>query len=127
MGMWVSTKLVFGIDLGEDIPAHLYLTADPDEEYNEHDGDVGNFLAAWQKEQGENFEFPFDIVIYKSYDPARSRYFLAYMPSIQRGGDDTPTYVNFPDFDVEAIKKMIEDNGFGQNVEPKWAMISLYG
>lgn len=127
MGRYVSTKLVFGIDLGEDIPRHLYLSADPDEEYNEHDGDVGNFLAAWEKEQGENFEFPFDIVTYRSYDPAYSRYFLAYIPSIQLGDDNMPIYVNFPEFDIQAIKKMIVDNGFGKDVEPKWAIISLYG
>lgn len=127
MGRYVNAILAFGIDLGQDIPGNLYLTADPDEEYNEHDGDVGNFLAAWEKEQAENFEFPFDILTYCSYDPARSRYFLAYLPSIQSGGNDKPTYVNFPKFDVETIKKIIEDNGFGKNVEPKWAIISIYG
>lgn len=127
MGMWVTTKLVFGIDLGDQIPGHFYLSADSDEEYNEHDGDIGNFFCAWLEEQDEGFTFPFDIVTYASYDSSRSRYFLAYEPSIQSGGSSEPLYINTPVFDVPAIKKMIEDNGFGKNVEPKWAVISLYG
>ncbi len=127
MGMWTTTKLVFGIDLGKGIPKNLYLTDDPDEEYEQRDGDVGNFLYYWEKSKGENFDFPFTIETYRSYDYDRACYFLAYKPSVQTGGDDKPTYVNFPEFDVIAIKKMIEEYGFGQNVEPKWAMISLYG
>lgn len=127
MGVSVTTTLAFGIDLGDQIPPHLYLSADPDEEYNEHNGDVGNFLAAWEKEQGENFDFPFDILTYCSYDPARSRYFLAYIPSIHIVGNEQPSYVTFPEIDVPAIKKMIEEYGFGKDIEPKWAMISLYG
>lgn len=127
MGMWTTTKLVFGIDLGKGIPKNLYLTDDVDEEYEQRDGDIGNFLHHWVKSKGKNFDFPFTIETYCSYEYKHARYFLAYKPSVQTGGDDKPTYVKFPEFDVASIKKMIEEYGFGQNIEPKWAIISLYG
>lgn len=127
MGMWVTTKLAFGIDLGNGIPAHFFLSADPDEEYQEHDYDIHNFFTAWLEAQGKDFDFPFDILTYSSYDPSRARYFLAYTPSVISGGSSEPLYIKTPEFDVAAIKKMIEDNGFGQNITPVWAVVSLYG
>lgn len=127
MGQWVSTNVAFGIDLGQGIPNVFYLTNDPDEEYEKWDGDILNFFETWKESKGENFNFPFDIVSYYSYEADRARYFLAYEPSIQSGGSSEPLYFSTPEFEVASIKKMIEEHGFGDNVEPKWAVLSLYG
>ena len=127
MGMWVTTKLSFGIDLGKGIPKNLYLTDDPDEEYEKWDGDVLNFFEAWLKSKGEGFDFPFDILTYSSYDSQYARYFLAYKPTIQTGYTEKPLFVQFPEVDALIVTKMIEENGFGTNVEPAWAIVSLYG
>lgn len=127
MGCWVSTEVGFGIDLGKGIPKNLYLTNDHDKEYDKWDGDVLNFFETWKESKGKKFKFPFKILTYHSYNADEARYFLAYKPSIQSGGSDKPLYINMSDFDISSIKKMIEDNGFGKNVKPKWAVLSLYG
>lgn len=127
MSMWTTTKLSFGIDLGKGIPKNLYLTDDPDKEYEDRDGDVLNFFATWLHSKGKDFDFPFDILTYCSYDYKYARYFLAYKPTIQTGSSDKPLLVKFPEVDVLKVTKMIEENGFGTNVEPNWAIVSLYG
>jgi hypothetical protein len=131
MGQWVTTTFSFGIDLGEKIPKNLYITDDHDAEYETHNGDIGNFLAAWEKFKGENFDFPFDIITYKSYQFEDARYFLAYKPTIQKGWSDKPCWIKTPEFDVELVKKMIQDFGFKSdsedNHEPAFAIVSLYG
>ena len=71
--------------------------------------------------------FPFDILTYCSYDYRDAHYFLAYTPTVQTGYSDKPLLVNFPEVDSALIKKLIEEHGFGQDVTPSWAIVSLYG
>lgn len=125
MGMWLTTKFAFGIDLGKGIPKQLYLTDDFDKEYNDRDGDVLNFFEHWKKAKCP--DFPFDILTYCSYDYSYARYFLAYEPTIQTGYSEEPLFVQFPQIDVNLVKQLIEENGFGENVNPMWSIVSLYG
>ncbi len=123
--MWVTTKFAFGIDLEGGIPKQLYLTDDHDTEYERHDGDIANFFHHWKKEKSP--DFPFKILTYCSYDYNHIRYFLAYEPTVQTGYSDSPLFVKMPDIDVNLVKNLIEKNGFGENVNPMWAVVSLYG
>lgn len=125
MGMWITTKFAFGIDLGKGIPKQLYLTDDFDKEYKDRDGDILNFFEHWKNAKCP--DFPFDILTYHSYAYAHARYFLAYNTSIQTGYSDKPLFVQMPEIDVNLVKKLIKDNGFDHTIEPKWAIVSLYG
>lgn len=127
MGMWVSVDVAFGINLGTGIPDILYITEDPDQEWEDNDGDIANFLSAWLTSKGENFNFPFDILTYCSYESDRAKYFLAYKPSIQSGGSSDPIFFNTSGIDVETVKKLLEETGFTDNLNPAWAVVSMYG
>ena len=127
MGQWVSVDVAFGIDLGQGIPEMFYLTDNHRKEWQDNSGDISMFLDFWIDSKGEDFYFPFQCIKYCSYESDLAKYFLAYTPSIHSGESDEPVFFDTSNIDIDNIVSILQNNGFGENVQPRWAAVSIYG
>jgi hypothetical protein len=148
MGMWVTTQLAFGFDLGQGTPDFVIV----DDEHD-NDGDIANYWIEWCAKQvgvvqpwkngeaqyktpewtqyskaGNDFDEsqPFEILTYHSYSHPYVRYFFALKESVQRGGSNEPLVVKTKEYTAEVFKDFCEKYNIPYS-EPKWQIISMYG
>lgn len=126
MDYGVTMIFAFGIDLGQNIPRHLFSTNNYEDELKNNPGTTEDYFYAWLRKNYPKGDFPFTVETYYCYDTKQARYFLAYTPSIQSCTSYRPLFVSIREFDVEMVTKMIADNGFYSHVKPRWAVLSVH-
>lgn len=128
MGQSTDGILVFGIDLGEDMPEFL----------EEHENDWWSFMDAisgladhpdYEKRRKFREEHGADLVSYCSYD--YPMYILAINGTerrVKRGyiTEIDPESLTVPQEKIDALKKFCEEYDIEWH-EPKWLLVSMWG